>query len=475
MLTLGDVLTGTKGWIAWPWPGDDVSRDIVFTAIVIDSRQVVSGALFFALPGTAMDGHEFLGDAAAHGAQCAVVSEVWLQQRTHTPNPPPLPVIAVPETLIALHDLAAWWRGRFPNTPVVGITGSVGKTSAKEAIAAVLGTRYRVVKTPGNFNAITSMPLVLLDITAETEVAVIEMSLYDPGDIATMTRIAAPTIGVVTTIGMSHVERLGSQAAIIRNKGDLIAGLPADGVAVLNGDDREARRMQFRSEARCYMYGTLPINLIRATEVTSRGLDGIAFDLHLPGASPRAVISPMLGTHNVYAALSAATVGYVLDLTPEEIARGLAGQQERLRLTTAPGPNGATLIDDTYNSSPQSAIAALDLLASLDARRRVAVLADMFELGDYSAEAYEIVGTHAAKTADVLYAFGPRSVATAEAARMAGMPADAVVSIAADDKDALAARLRAELAPGDLVLVKGSRGMHMDELIAALRVDGGTA
>jgi len=468
MLTLEDVRTGTKGRFEGTLPaGTPVS------AFAIDSRQVTPGAVFFALTGTATDGHRFLGDAAARGAVCAVVARKWYTEQVMTRISLPLPVITVPETLIALHDLAAWWRGRFPKTPVIGITGSVGKTSAKEATAAVLGARYRVLKTPGNLNAITSMPVALLDMTAETEVAVIEMSLYDPGDIATMARIAAPQIGVVTTIGMSHVERLGSQAAITANKGDLIAALPDSGCAVLNGDDENVRAMGERTAARVLTFGTGRHNSVYASALTSRGLGGIAFDLHLPGASPQSMVSPMLGTHNVYAALAAATVGYVLDLTPDEIARGLAGQQERLRLTTALGPNGATLIDDTYNSSPQSAIAALDLLASLNApRRRVAVLADMFELGDYSTEAHEIVGTHAAKTADSLYTIGPRSLATAEAARVAGMPADAVVSIAADDKDALAARLRTELAAGDLVLVKGSRGMHMDELIAALRVGG---
>jgi len=462
MLTLAEVITGTQGRLVGAIPAESP-----VTAFAIDSRQVTAGAVFFALPGTSTDGHVYLADVAQRGALAAVVREDWLA--THPA--PPLPTIAVPETLTALHDLAAWWRGKFPQTPVIGITGSVGKTSAKEAIAAVLGTRYRVLKTPGNLNAITSMPLVLLEMTPETEVAVIEMSLYDPGDIATMTRIAAPQIGVVTTIGMSHVERLGSRAAIIRNKGDLIAGLPADGTAVLNGDNMDVRRMQFRTEAKRYTYGTEQINLIRATEVTSRGFDGIVFDLHLPGAFPQSVVSPMLGAHNVYAALAAATVGYILNVTPDEIARGLAEQQERLRLTSAPGPNGANLIDDTYNSSPQSAVAALDLLASLDATRRVAVLADMFELGDYRDEAHRIVGTHAARTVDRLYTLGPFSVATAAAARAAGMPADAIVSIATDDKETLAAHLRADLAPGDAVLVKGSRGMHMDALIATLRTD----
>ena len=466
MLTLAEVITGTKGRLV-----GEVPAESPVTAFAIDSRQVTPGSVFFALPGTSKDGHAYLADVAQRGAFSVVVRENWLA--THPV--PPLPTIVVPETLAALHDLAAWWRGKFSQTPVIGITGSVGKTSAKEAIAAVLGTRYRVLKTPGNLNAITSMPLVLLDITPETEVAVIEMSLYDPGDIATMTRIAAPQIGVVTTIGMSHVERLGSQAAIIRNKGDLIAALPTDGYAVLNGDDLHVRGMAERTTAHVLTFGTGATNAVRATAVEHRGLNGIAFRLHLPGKASVSVTSPMLGTHNVYAALAAATVGYVLNVTPNEIARGLAGQQERLRLTTAPGPNGANLIDDTYNSSPQSAVAALDLLASLDATRRVAVLADMFELGDYRDEAHRIVGTHAAKMIDRLYTLGPLSVATAAAARAAGMPADAIVSIATDDKETLAAHLRADLAPGDAVLVKGSRGMHMDVLIATLRTDAASA
>lgn len=467
MLTLGEVVTGTRGRLVGVAP-----TETPVSMFAIDSRLVAPGAVFFALPGTATNGHAYLDHAAERGALLAVVREDWLAQHPA----PPVPVIAVPETLTALHDLAAWWRARFPAMPLIGITGSVGKTSAKEAIAAVLGTRYRVLKTPGNLNAITSMPIALLGMTAETEAAVIEMSLYDPGDIATMARIAAPTIGVITTVGMSHVERIGSQEAIIANKGDLVAALPQSGYAILNGDDPHVRAMEQRVTARIMTFGTGPHNLVRATALTSRGLAGIAFELHLPGELPMPVVSPMLGVHNVYATLAAAAVGRVLGLTPAEIARGLEGQQERLRLTTARGPHGSTLIDDTYNSSPQSAVAALDLLANLDATgRRVAVLADMFELGDYSREAHRIVGAHAAATTDRLYTLGPRSVETATAAREAGMPARAVVGIKADDKEGLAARLRMDLMAGDLVLVKGSRGMHMDELIAALRMDGETA
>lgn len=462
MLTLFDVLEGTGGQLV-----GDLPTDTPFPALQIDSRHVSPGSLFFALPGAATDGHRFLPQAIARGAIAAVVRQDWLAIHPA----PPLTVIAVPETLTALHDLASWWRRRVSHLPVVAITGSVGKTSTKEAVAAVLETRFRVHKSPGNLNAITSMPISLLGMTPDTEVAVLEMALYDPGDIATMARIAAPTVGVLTTVGMSHVERFGSPAAIAAEKGDLIAKLPPTGWAVLNGDDHNALATRARTTARVLTFGTRDSCDVRATDVEMRGLAGIRFTLHLPEGPPVVTRSPLLGAHSVYTALAAAAVGHALGLGAGEISRGLAGQQERLRLITVPGPNGSTLIDDTYNSSPQSAIAALNLLKDLDASRRVAVLADMLELGDYSTEAHRRVGAEAADI-NRLYTLGPHSLATAVAARAAGMNADEVVSVEADDKAALAARLRDELVAGDLVLIKGSRGMHMEDLIAALRTDG---
>ena len=285
MIRLGDVLNGTKGYLVWPSAADERSwDDTLFRSVVIDSRQATPGALFFALPGTTTDGHAFISQAATNGATFAVVSNDWFAARLQAGDLPTLPVITVPETLAALHDLAAWWRGIY-DIPVIGVTGSVGKTSTKELIATVLGTRYRVLKTPGNLNAITSMPIALLDLTPDTEAAVLEMALYDSGEIATMARIARPTIGVVTNIGMSHVERLGSQEAIVANKGDLIAALPEDGVAVLNGDDPLVRGMRERSRARVITYGLDDGNDIRATDVESSGLAGIGFRLWLPGKS----------------------------------------------------------------------------------------------------------------------------------------------------------------------------------------------
>ncbi len=469
MIRLRDVLAGTKGWIAWPWPADNVSRDMLFRSIAIDSRQVTKDALFFALPGTTTDGHNFLDQAAANGATFAVVSEAWLNARTQTPNPPPLPVIAVPETLTALHDLASWWRETFSNVPVIGITGSVGKTSTKELIATVLGTKFRVLKTPGNLNAITSMPIALLGMTPDTQVAVLEMALYDPGDIATMARIARPTIGVVTNIGISHIEHFGSQAAIAAEKGELIAALPARGVAVLNGDDPLVRAMAARTRARVVTYGLEAGNDIRASDVESSGLAGIGFRLWLPGSAPVVVRLPLLGRHSVHTALAATAVAREMGMALDEILAGLEGEQTQLRLYTVPGPNGAILIDDTYNSSPQSSLAALNLLEDLDARRRIAVLADMLELGAYAAEGHTLVGQRGAVVLDRLYTLGEQARIIADAAVNAGMRPDAVAAFGPDAKMDLAARLNDELREGDVVLIKGSRGMRMEELVTAIR------
>ncbi|MGI8854313.1 MAG: UDP-N-acetylmuramoyl-tripeptide--D-alanyl-D-alanine ligase [Thermomicrobiales bacterium] len=465
MIRLHDVLTGTGGQLA---SGSSIPPDFLFRAVVIDSREVTPGALFFALPGTTTDGHAFIPQAAAQGASCAIVREEWVASLISAGKSPPLPVIAVPETLHALQSLASWWRSLYP-VPLVGVTGSVGKTSTKELIATVLATRYRVLRNPGNLNAVTGLPLALLGLTPDVQVAVVEMGLYDAGDIARMVEIARPTIGVVTNVGVSHAERLGSQEALIANKGDLVAGLPRDGDAILNGDDEHVRGMRARTSARITTYGLGAENDVRASDVESEGLSGIAFRLMLPGQRPVRVKVPLLGRHSVHTALAATAVARTCGLALDEILKGLQGEQTQLRLYTVPGPNGATLIDDTYNSSPQSTLAAFNLLAELDAPRRIAVLADMLELGVYEAEGHTLVGQRAAEVVDRLYTVGSRARATAEAAVMAGLGRDAVIAIPAEDKLTLAEMLRADLRPGDVVLIKGSRGMHMEELVDALR------
>ncbi|HEY8291513.1 MAG TPA: UDP-N-acetylmuramoyl-tripeptide--D-alanyl-D-alanine ligase, partial [Thermomicrobiales bacterium] len=441
MIRLRDALTGTKGTLA---AGAALPPDFLFRAIVIDSREVMKDALFFALPGTTTDGHAFLRQAAERGAACAVVRADWLADVIAAGNPPPLPVITVPETLTALQMLAAWWRSLYP-VPLIGVTGSVGKTSTKELIATVLSRRYRVLRNPGNLNAITGMPLALLGLTPDVQVAVVEMALYDSGDIATMVKIARPRIGVVTNIGVSHVERLGSQAALVANKGDLVAGLPPAGHAILNGDDPNVRGMRARAAAHVVTYGLNDDNDIRAAEVESEGLSGISFRLMLPGERAVRVRLPLLGRHSVHTALAATSVARALGLALPDILAGLEGEQTQLRLYTVPGPNGAILIDDTYNSSPQSTLAAFNLLEELDAPRRIAVLADMLELGVYEVDGHTRVGQRAAAVVDRLYTFGSRSAITAEAAIMAGMAKDRVFAFAPDRKEALAQQLREDL------------------------------
>ncbi len=465
MIRLRDVVTGANGT---PGVGMALSPDFLFPTIVIDSRQVTKDALFFALPGTATDGHAFIRQAAERGAACAVVRADWLAEVIAAGNPPPLPVITVPETLTALQSLASWWRTLYP-APLVGVTGSVGKTSTKELIATVLSRHYRVLRNPGNLNAITGMPLAVLGLTPDVQVVVVEMGLYDAGDIATMVKIARPRIGVVTNVGVSHAERLGSREALIANKGDLVAGLPPDGCAILNGDDLNVRGMRSRTNARVITYGLNDDNDIRASDVESEGLSGIAFRLMLSGERAVRVRLPLLGRHSVHTALAATTVAREFGLALPDILIGLEGEQTQLRLYTVPGPNGAILIDDTYNSSPQSTLAAFNLLEELDAPRRIAVLADMLELGVYEVEGHTLVGQRAAAVVDRLYTFGSRSAITAEAAMMAGMPKEHVFVFLSDRMDALAQQLRSELRPGDVVLIKGSRGMHMETLVDALR------
>ncbi len=470
MLTLADVveaLTGTR----WAQAAEEV-----LPQVVIDSRQAVPGALFVALPGQRVDGHDFVADAFARGASYALVQrEVpgYPMLDLRRPLRPehweafrPPAVLRVEHTLTALQQAARFWRRRLPHLRVVGITGSVGKSTTKELVAQVLAQRYRTLKNPGNLNNEIGLPLTVLRLTEGHQRAVLEMGFYVPGEIALLCAIAQPQVGVVTNIGTVHAERAGSQEAIARGKAELVEALPPapEGVAVLNYDDPWVRWMASRTQARVFFYGLNPKADLWADEVEGLGLEGIAFRLHYQGET-LALKVPLLGRHSVHTALRAAAVGLVEGLTWEEIVAGLRSGHTQLRLVAVRAFNGALLLDDTYNASPQSTLAALNLLAELEGRR-VAVLGDMLELGPYEAQGHEKVGLRAAQVADVLVTVGPRAEIIAQAALRAGLKPEQVVQTA-EPAQAIA-YLREHLRPDDVVLIKGSRGVHMDRIVAAL-------
>jgi len=469
MLTLADVveaLTTIR----------PAQANTVITEAAVDSRQVIPGGLFVALPGERADGHDFVADAFRRGASFALIQhEVSGAFRTVDLKngfddaslsgvDEPL-CLLVEDTLLALQQIARFWRRKL-NLRVIGITGSVGKSTTKEVIAEVLGQRYRTLKNPGNMNNEIGLPLTILRLGPGYERAVLEMGFYVPGEIALLCDIAQPQIGVVTNIGTVHAERAGSQEAIYRGKSELVQALPDDGVAILNLDDPWACKMAEFARARVFFYGLDPAAELWADGVEGLGLEGIRFRLHYRRETLHVHV-PLIGQHSVHTALRAAAVGLVEGLTWQEILDGLRQGHTQLRLTVVRSEGGALLLDDTYNASPESTLAALNLLAELDGRK-VAVLGDMLELGPYEKQGHEIVGVRAAQVADQLVTVGTLGRYIAEAARRAGLRSARITEC--EDTDDAIVYLRKSLTGKDVVLVKGSHGVHMERIVAALEV-----
>ncbi len=426
----------------------------------VDSRRVLPGQLFVALPGEQTDGHRFLDAAVARGAAAVLVT-----------RPPVDPsalgdasVVRVRDGVAALQALAAAWRTRF-DPIVVGVTGSIAKTSTKEAAAAVLGARYRTLRNVGNQNNEIGLPLTVLDLAPEHEAAVLEMGMYLGGEIRDLARIARPRLGVVTAVERVHLSRIGSLEAIEQAKGELVEALPVDGVAILNADDGRVRRMAARTAARTLTYGFAPDADVSADDVTSRGVEGMAFTLRSGGRSV-AVAVPTLGRLAVHNALAAAATGIAAGLDLDQIAGGLAKGWSAPNRGELHRAGGVTLVDDSYNASPASVRAALDLLAGLPGRR-IAVLGTMLELGAGHDAGHRDVGAAAARVADVLVVVGAEAGGIADGARGAGLADDRV--LVAPDRDAALDLLRPRLREGDVVLVKASRGIALDLLVNALR------
>jgi len=470
-IRLSQVLEGLAGHPV----GLGAEEEVVFGGVVIDSRLAAPGNLFVALRGERVDGHAFVGDAFARGALGAIVERpvegcttVSAERLSFAGLRPPV-CILVQDALVALQHIAAHWRRLHGRCRVVAITGSVGKTTAKELVAAVLRRHYPTVKSEGNYNNELGLPLTLLDVEDETERAVLEMAMYDLGEIALLAEIALPEVGVVTNVGPTHLERLGSIERIAEAKSELVRALPSNGTAILNGDDPRVRAMAGITPAgRVLTYGLGPDVDLRATDVAVHGLDGISFTLHHEGKSLPASTT-LLGRHSVETALAAAAVGIVEGLTWDEIVAGLADPNARVRLKPIRGWNGSVILDDTYNASPASTLAALDFVVGLPGRK-IGALGDMLELGAFERQGHEQVGQKAAQALDVLFTVGALGRVIAESAQSAGMPSSAIHI--EEDKAAVVEGLRRILRAGDVVLVKGSRGMAMEEVVAGLAEEG---
>jgi len=423
----------------------------------VDSREVQPGNLFVALPGERTDGHRFVGAALAAGAAGVLVArppdDVDLAIVDAT-------VVRVDDALRALQAVASVWRARF-DPLVVGITGSIAKTSTKEAVAAVLGAALPTLRNEGNLNNEIGLPLTVLRLRSEHRAAVLEMGMYVGGEIADLARIGRPEIGIVTAVQPVHLSRIGTIEAIERAKGELVEALPADGVAILNADDERVRRMRSRTRARAVTYGFAPDADVRAEDVRSLGVDGMAFTLVAAGER-RAVAIPTLGRLAVHNALAAAAAGLSAGLRLEGVVAALAAGWSAPHRTQLVRAGDVTIVDDSYNASPGSVAAALELLAGLPGRR-VAVLGEMLELGDEHDAGHRRTGAVAASLVDRLVVVGDGASAIAEGAVEAGLDRAAVQSVA-NRAEALTA-LSEVLRPGDVVLVKASRGIGLDVLV----------
>jgi len=450
--------------------------NITIGSVVIDSREAARDSLFIALPGENTDGHEFVKDAFNNGALLALVHQdmpndlnildLRQDQFNLEENFIKLPLcLRVDDTLNALQRFAAYWRSKHV-IQTIGITGSVGKTSTKELTASLLSQKFEVLKNPGNRNNEIGLPLTLLELETIHQYAVLEMGFYVPGDIKTLCEIAKPQIGVVTNIGTVHAERAGSQEIIAKGKAELVESLPVSpkGIAILNSDDPWVISMAEKTRAEIFTYGFDNPADLQAVDIISRGLEGLSLNLLYQGKSHR-VQSPLMGAFSAYTILRAAAVALKAGLDWDVINTGISASQIDLRMRQLTLSNGAIILDDTYNAAPESTIAALRLLGTLEGRK-IAILGDMLELGPYEKSGHSEVGKYAARTADLLILVGERSKFIAEAALEAGFKQENLFWYPSSRKAADTAQQT--IRNGDVVLVKGSNSMRMDHIIREL-------
>lgn len=436
------------------WTGGTCTEDVTITKVVRDAREAQAGSLFVAIQGERFDGHDFIAQAVEHGAAAVLTHR---KDETY-----PIPALYVADTRQALLDLAGGYREQF-DCPVVAVTGSVGKTTTKEMIAAVLSERYETLKTQGNLNNTIGMPFTALELSQDTEAAVFEMGMSGFGEIAAMAACGQPNIAVITMIGTSHIEFLGSREGICRAKMEILEGLAArGGVAVLNGDEPLLWEQRERLFGRIIWFGAEnPECMFRAQDISCK--DGmLQFTMISPEGSQTVSVASQ-GTHNVTNALAAAACGWLLGLDSEEIAAGLAVYRPVGMREKCYEKNGFTIYEDCYNASPDSMEAALGAMSEMEGTRHIAVLGGMGELGDYAAEGHRRAGRAAAAYAEYLFTYGANSEYLQEGAAAAGMPEAQMRGF--DSHEALAEALKAFAQPGDVLLFKGSRSMQMENVL----------
>lgn len=459
---LNDVMAATGGTLLVP-----CAQSAPFTSVTIDSRRVHPGTLFVALRGETYDGHDFLDEAFARGAACALVHREAAS--SHKGG-----LIRVADTLRALGDLAAWHRAQF-DVRIVGITGSNGKTTTKEMVASICAAapwrapHNRVLKNEGNLNNLIGLPLTLLRLVGEEAVGVLEMGMNRPGEIARLTEIARPDFGVVLNVGRAHLQGVGGLAGVAAAKGELFAGLAADAAIAVNADDPWVSKIAAPFSGRKLYYGRE--RDIRAEHIADFGIDGVGFDLVIGNERAKALLR-LVGLHNVSNALAAATIGHAMGLSMEVIVAGLRGADAvPMRMQVERLANGIIIINDSYNANPSSVNVALEAVRRFPGRR-VVVLGEMRELGDEGRRAHQKIGERVATLGtDLLVTLGDLGEVIAEGARRAGMP-ESAVHACHSHQDAAQAVIR-YWRPGDVVLVKGSRALKMEEVVRLLHETAG--
>lgn len=418
--------------------------------VCTDTRKIQPGSLFVCLRGERFDGHSFASQAAQLGAAALLVDH---------PVDADVPQLVVTDTGKALLQLAGWYRRRF-QLPVVGLTGSVGKTTTKEFIALVLGAKYNTLKTQGNLNNEIGVPQMLFRLEDSHTAAVIEMGMNHFGEISRLTRAVAPTVGLITNIGVSHIENLGSRAGILQAKLEILEGMAPDAPLIVNMDNDMLRTVKLGDRPLLTFAIDDQSADFTATDIAEQG-STTTFTVH-HSTFTQPVTIPTVGIHNVYNALAAMAVGYVTGVDPAAAASALANYVPAGMRQNLVQVGGVQVIEDCYNASPDSMRAALQTLGKLPVHRRYAVLGAMLELGDYAKEAHTQVGKMAAENGiDGVLAYGADAAYIVEAAKQAGLENARLF----DTKESLAQSLAQQVQPGDGVLFKGSRGMHLEDVM----------
>jgi UDP-N-acetylmuramoyl-tripeptide--D-alanyl-D-alanine ligase len=441
-------------------PNEDPLQEVA-QAYSIDSRTIGRGELFFAVKGERLDGHDYVIAALEKGAAAVVVRKDQLHRYSDTTR-----LLVVDDTLLALQTLATSVR-KLWGKPLVGITGSAGKTTTKEAVAHVLGTRFCVLKSEGNFNNHFGLPLMLLKLEPEHDVAVIEMGMSHAGEIRALAKIAQPELGVVTNVAPVHLEFFDSLAGIARAKYELIESLPTSGTAVLNADDEYVSQFGRDFKGKVVTYGTRATADVRAENVRTRGAEGSEFDVIIAGGREHARL-PLVGQHNIANALAAVAVGMARGLRPSEAVGALATLAPPDKRGQVLKLGNITVINDCYNSNPKALHAMVDALAAMKARRRIVVAGEMLELGPAGEQMHRAAGQHIAeKKIDVLVGVRGLAQAMVDSARRTGMEA-AFVATPEEAGEWLASQAQ----DGDVVLLKASRGVKLEKALETWKARG---